>query len=183
MPSVDKRYAEALVDVAVANESLEATQVELGVFAEMYSGQTDFVRFFLAPEIGKKEKKDALQIMFRGSGSIILPFLQLLIDKDRISNLPKIYKAYIDIANKRKKVLNMEIRTFASIDDTQLHKIEEKYMKEYDATDVKTTISIEPELLGGIVVQIGDRVVDGSIKGRLKGLRDTTTKMHQLKVI
>jgi F-type H+-transporting ATPase subunit delta len=56
-------------------------------------------------------------------------------------------------------------------------------MKEYDATDVKTTISIEPELLGGIVVQIGDRVVDGSIKGRLKGLRDTTTKMHQLKVI
>jgi F-type H+-transporting ATPase subunit delta len=183
MPSVDNRYAEALVDVAEMNKSLDATQEELGVFAEMYSKQPDFARFFLAPEIGKKEKKDALRNMFNGSDNIILPFLQLLIDKGRISNLLGIYKAYIDIANKRKKVLNMEIRTFAIIDDTQINKIKEKYMKEYDATDVKITISIEPTLLGGVVVQIGDRVVDGSIKGRLKGLRDTTTKMQQLKVI
>jgi F-type H+-transporting ATPase subunit delta len=136
------------------------------------------VRFFLAPEIGKEEKKNTIKDMFKGSKSIILPFLELLIDKDRISSLPGIYDEYVDIADKRKKVLNMKITTFAAIDDTQLGKIKEKYKKEYNATDVKATISIEPELLGGIVVQIGDRVIDGSIKGRLEGLKAATTKMQ-----
>jgi F-type H+-transporting ATPase subunit delta len=183
MSSVDKRYAEALVDVAEEKNSIDTVQTELGTFAELYSGQSEFARFFLAPEIGKKEKKDAIKGMFSGSGSVMLPFLQLLIDKDRIKNLPGIYKEYVDMADKRKKILHLEIRTFAAIDDIQLEKIKEKYMKEYDAKDVKTTVSIEPELLGGIVVQIGDRVIDGSIKGRLKGLKDTTVHMQQLRVI
>lgn len=183
MSTIDRRYAEALFDVAEAHSSVDAAQEELRIFAEVYSKQPDFVKFFLSPEIGKQEKKDVLQKIFNGSDSVILPFLQLLVDKGRIKSLPGIYKEYVDIADERKKVLNLKIRAFATIDDIQLEKIKEKYMKEYDATDVKTTISIEPELLGGIVVQIGDRVIDGSIKGRLKGLKDTTTKLQQLRVI
>lgn len=183
MPAIDRRYAEALANLAETNESLDAAQTDLGVFAEMYSKQADFVRFFLSPEIGKKEKKETLQSMFNGSCSIVLPFLKLLIDKGRIKNLPEIYKEYVDIAEKRKRVLDLKIRTFAAIEDEQIKKLKEKYMKEYNAKSVNVTISIEPELLGGIIVQIGDRVIDGSIKGRLKGLKDTTTKMQQLRVI
>jgi len=177
MPLVDKRYAEALVDVAENNNSLDATQVELGIFAEMYIQQPEFRSFFHAPEIGNEEKKNTLKNIFNGSTSTVLPFLQLLLDKGRISNLPGIYKEYIEISDKRKKVLHLEISTAAAIDDLQLAKIKEKYRKEYSATDVKATITVEPKLLGGIVIQIGDRVIDGSIKGRLKGLKDATMKM------
>lgn len=183
MSSVDKRYAEALVDAAELAESLDPTQSELGAFVELYNQQPEFMSFFLTPEIGKKEKKNALGNIFTGSNSILLSFLQLLIDKGRISNLPGIYNEYVQIADKRKKVINLTIRTFATLDDSQLNKIIKKYMKEYAAADVKTTIRVEPELLGGIVVQIGDKVIDASIKGRLKGLSDSTTKMQQLKVI
>lgn len=183
MPTVDKRYAEALVDAAEADNSLDATQAELKVFAEIYSKQPEFVSFFLAPEIGKKEKKNALINMFNGSKSIVLTFLRLLIDKDRIKNLPGIYKEFVDIADRRKKVLKLKISTYAAIDDSQLSRIKEKYMKEYDALEVKATVSIKPELLGGIVVQIGDRLIDGSIKGRLKGLKETTSKIQELRVI
>ena len=177
MPLVDKRYAEALVDVAETNNSIDATQIELEVFAKTYSQQPEFERFFHAPEIGNKQKKIALKNIFKDSKSIVFPFLQLLIDKGRISNLPGIYKEYVEIADKRKKTLQLEIRTAAALDDAQLGKIKEKYRIEYNATDVKITITVEPDLLGGIVVQIGDRVIDGSIKGRLKGLKDTIIKM------
>lgn len=177
MPLVDKRYAEALVDVAEIHKSLDTTQIELGVFADMYSQQPEFERFFHAPEIGNKEKKTALKNIFNGSNSVVFSFLQLLIDKGRISNLPGIYKEYVDIADKRKKILHVGIRAAAAIDDAQLDKIKEKYRIEYNAMDVKTTFTIEPELLGGIVIQIGDRVIDGSIKGRLKGLKDATIKI------
>lgn len=183
MSAVERRYAEALVDAAESKESIDEVQSELRVFADLYSKHPDFTSFFLSPEIGKKEKKGALKVMLDGSRSIVLSFLQLLIDKDRMHNLQGIYNEYVDIADKRKKVLDLKIKTFAAIDDAQLEKIKEKYMKEYDASHVKTTVSIESELLGGIVVQIGDRVIDGSVKGRLKGLKDTTTKMQQLSVI
>lgn len=183
MSSVDKRYAEALVDAAEEKGLLNTVQAELGVFAEMYSKQPEFASFFRAPEIGKKEKKDTLQVLLKESQSMVIPFLQLLIDKDRMKNLPGIYREFVDIADKRRKVINMQIRTFAPIDDAQLGKIKQKYMKEYDATEVKTTVSIDPELLGGLVVQIGDRLIDGSIKGRLKGLKETTSKIQDLKVI
>jgi F-type H+-transporting ATPase subunit delta len=183
MASIDKRYAEALVDVAELNGSLDAAQSELGIFVELYDKQPEFVRFFISPEIGKEEKKITLKSIFNEPESITLTFIQLLIDKDRFKNLPGIYKEYVDLAEKRKRVLNLKIRSFASIDEAHLDKIKEKYMKEYNASDLKTTISIEPALLGGIVVQIGDRVIDGSIKSRLNGLRDITTKMQQLKAI
>lgn len=183
MSSVDKRYAEALVDAAEAKGKMDTSQSELTVFVEIYSKQPEFKEFFLSPEIGKREKKNVLNRIFNGADSIVLPFIQLLIDKDRISNLPEICKEYVEIADKRRRILNLTVRTFSPIDDMQLNKIIEKYMKEYDATEIKTTVSIEPELLGGIIVHIGDRVIDGSVKGRLNGLREATIKMQQLKVI
>lgn len=183
MPLVDKRYAEALVDVAEKNNSLETTQVELRVFAQMYSQQPEFRRFFNAPEIGNKEKKDALKKIFNDSNSIVLPFLQLLLDKGRINNLPGIFREYVDIADKRKNVLHLHIKTAVAIDEAQLEKIKEKYKAEYNAAKDKTTITVDPELIGGIVVQIGDRVIDGSIKGRLKGLKEAIEKTQYHRAI
>lgn len=177
MPLVDKRYAEALVDAAEDAKALDVTQVELEIFAQMYKEQPEFRKFLHTPEIGNEGKKKILIEIFKESKSIVLPFLELLIDKGRVSNIPKIFLEYIELADKRRNVLHMEIKIAAQVDDGQLARIKEKYRKEYNAVNVKATVTIEPELLGGVVVQIGDRVIDGSIRGRLKGLKDATIKM------
>lgn len=177
MPLVDKRYAEALVDVAESKNSLAETQEELKTFAEAYASIPEFGSYFHSPEIGRDEKKGTLKMFFKDSDSELLPFLLLLADKGRLANLPGIYNEYVEIADKRKKVLHLEVKVAAAIDDGQLDRIKEKYRKEYGATDVKATVTIDPELLGGIVIQIGDRVIDASIKGRLKGLKEATVKM------
>jgi ATP synthase, F1 delta subunit len=177
MPLVDKRYAEALVDVAETNNALEKVQEELRLFAESYSTLPEFRSFFRTPEIGNDEKRNTLKMLLKDSSTILLPFLLLLIDKGRLVNLPGIYSEYVDLADKRKKVLHLEVRVAAAIDDGQLSRIKEKYKKEYGATDVKANITVDPGLLGGIVIQIGDRVIDASIKGRLQGLKEATVKM------
>jgi len=177
MPLVDKRYAEALVDVAESKNAIGEVQEELKTFAEAYSTLPEFRNFYHSPEIGNDEKRNTLKMVFKDSNSILLPFLQLLIDKGRIVNLPGIYNEYVEIADKRKKVLHLEVKVAAAIDDGQLEKLKEKYRKEYNATDVKVSVTIDKDLLGGIVIQIGDRVIDASIKGRLQGLKEATVKM------
>lgn len=177
MPLVDKRYAEALVDVAESNNSLDKVQEDLKIFAEAYSTMPELRSFFRSPEVGNDEKKNTLKKVLKDSSTILLPFLLLLVDKGRLGNLSGIYSEYVDIADKRKKVLHLEVKVAATIDDSQLNRIKEKYRKEYSATDVKVNVTIVPELLGGVVIQIGDRVIDASIRGRLQGLKEATVKM------
>jgi len=178
MPLVDRRYAEALADAAEEKNVLEATKEDLAVFAGMYCNDSEVKKFFMAPEIERNDKKNILKNIFKDKPqTLLLPFLQLLIDKGRIKNIPGIYKEFVAIADKRKKVLHMEIKSATAIDDAQLARLKEKYQKEYNAAYVEASITVEPELLGGIVVQIGDKVIDGSIKGRLQGLKDATISM------
>lgn len=177
MPLVDKRYAEALVDAAQSKDTIDSVQEDLKVFAESYIMSGELRNFFHSPEIGKEEKKGALKTIFAGSSDILLPFLLLLIDKGRLESLPGIYREYVEIADKRKKILHLDIRTAAALEDTQLTRLKEKYKKEYNSADVKATVTIDPGLLGGVVVKIGDRVIDASIKGRLQGLKEATVKM------
>lgn len=178
MPLVDRRYAEALADAAEEKNALEATKEDLAVFTGMYNTEAEVKKFFMAPEIEMNDKKNIVKNIFKDNQqSLLLPFLQLLIDKGRIRNISGIYKEFVAIADKRKKVLHIEIRTAAAIDDKQLDRLKEKYGKEYNATDVKANVTVEPELLGGIIVQIGDKVIDGSLKGRLQGLKDATINM------
>lgn len=177
MPLVDKRYAEALVEVAENNNTIETAKDELGLLADMYVKQPEIASFFQSPEIGKEDKKKSLVKIFEGSTSKVLPFLELLIDKDRIKNLPDIFKEFVEISDRRKKVLHMDIFAAAPVSDELLNKVMEKYKKEYNATQVKVSVTIEAELIGGIKVKIGDRVIDGTIKGRLEGLKDATLKM------
>lgn len=178
MPLVDRRYAEALADAAEEKNILEDTQKDLAVFTEIYNNDSEVKKFFLTPEVEMNYKKNIVKNIFKDNQqSLLLPFIQLLIDKGRIKNIPGIYKEFISIADKRKNVLHLEIRTATAIDNAQLNRLKEKYRKEYKATDVKANVTVEPELLGGIVIQIGDKVIDGSIRGRLQGLKDATISM------
>jgi len=96
----------------------------------------------------------------------------LLVDKERFENIRGIVEEYFRLADERKNILNMTIISAFPLEDVQINRIKEKYKKLYNKTDVKAKLIIDKSLIGGVKIQIGDKVIDDSIKGRLLCLKE-----------
>ncbi len=172
MPLVDKRYAEALVEIADKANAIDEFQHELMEIIGIYKDQQDFRLFLNNPEVKIDTKKGTLKNIFsKDLRPEILNFLLLLLDKDRIKHLPGINDEFIKLADIKRNTLNMTIISAAELDESQIIKIKEKYGKLHNATSVKASVEIDQSLIGGVKVKIGDKVIDGSVKGRLESIK------------
>lgn len=173
MALVDRRYAEALIDIALQDGALDGYQEELGEVSEAIDGQEDVRHFLLNPEVRMETKKEIIIKAFSGKiRDKLLNFLLLLVDKSRISNIRGIYGEYVSMADKKRNVLNMVIYSADVPDKNHVEAIREKYGKLYGASSVTASVQIDRSLIGGLKVQIGDRLIDASIKGKLDSLKN-----------
>lgn len=173
MSLVEKRYAEALIALAEPQDAFEAIGRELKLAVETVTENQEFWMFLQNPHAGEKKRKDAIKAVF---ANVIMPelvsFLQLLIDKNRVKELPGILKQYEILADERRNILNMTIVSAFPLSDSQIDKLKQKYGELYRAADVKALVKLEKNLIGGVKVMIGDKVIDGSVKGRLDSLKE-----------
>lgn len=177
MPLVEKRYAEALVDIAVRNGALDSYQNELLEVADLFSTNEEFRVFLLNPEIKNEYKKSTLGKIFEKEiAGNLLNFMLLLLDKKRMNIFPGIVEEYIKLADKERNVLKMDIVSAGPLSDEQVDKIKEKYRSAYGAVDIRVNLSVDPSLLGGVKIIVGDKVIDGTVKGRLENLKDILVK-------
>lgn len=177
MPLIERRYAEALVDIAEKHGAIDAYQKELQFVADIYNQNGDFRFLLINPQIKVDEKKEIVKKIFSGSlMDNMINFLMLLIDRGRIRNLPGMLDEYIKLADERKNILSMTITSAAPLEEGQVNEIKDKYRKAYNALDVKVDIAVDESLVGGIKVQIGDKVIDGTVKGRLESLKELLLK-------
>jgi F-type H+-transporting ATPase subunit delta len=177
MPLIEKRYAEALIGVAEQSGGIDDYQQELQVIVELFNSQQEFKLFLLNPEIKTDVKKTMITNVFGGRAKKeLVNFLALLLDKGRIRNLPGILVEYVKVADRLRNTLNMTIISAAPLDDMQISSILEKYKRLYHATGTKINMEIDKNLIGGVKVRIGDKVVDGTITGRLESLKEILLK-------
>jgi F-type H+-transporting ATPase subunit delta len=173
MPLIEKRYAEALVGLSVQNGAIDDYQQELLVIVELFENQPDFRLFLLNPEINIEIKKTVIRNAFGNNAKKeLVNFLFLLLDKGRIINLPGILYEFTEAADKIKNTLNITIISAAPLDDKQVRDLVDKYKRIYNMTNAKLNLEIDESLIGGVKIKIGDKIVDGTITGRLKGLKE-----------
>lgn len=172
MPLIEKRYAEALIGLSVQNNAIDDYQQELHVIVDLFRNMQDFRLFLLNPEIKTDIKKTVISNSFSGKiKKEMVNFLSLLLDKGRIRHLPGIFVEYLKAADKIRNTLNITIISALPLDDKQVSSIVEKYKLLYHSTSANLLQEIDKSLIGGVKVKIGDKVVDGTITGRLQGLR------------
>lgn len=177
MPLVEKRYAEALVKISVEKDMIKQHQQELALVAELYGREKDLKDFLLNPKTDRDTKKAFLSGIFSGRlENEVLGLLLLLLEKGRINHLPGINEEYSKLADERLNMLNMSIYAAVPLEEDQIRNISEKFRKLYDASAVKTSVVIDGSLVGGVKVMIGDKLLDGSIRGRLKELQGILLK-------
>lgn len=171
MPLVDKRYAEALIRIAVQNNSIDAFEQDLGLISSTINENTDLKKFLLNPSQSDKSKKDAVEKIFSKSiNKNSINFLKLLIDKGRIDCFDGIKTTYKELADEIRKCLDLTVISYSELPESQIKTIGDKFKAQYKSKDVKINKIVDSSIIGGVIVKIGDKMIDGSVKGKLEGM-------------
>lgn len=174
MPLVEKRYAQALLELSL--DDIGSVRQEFEQLVEIFNSDMQFRNFLTDPRVKLDKKQGLVRNVFYGElSSKMLNFMLLLIAKQRVVELPGIFEQFVRLADQRANVLDMKIITAAPLEESQIGSLKEKFGKKYNASAVKVTEVVDPSIIGGIKVIIGDKVYDGSIKGRIESLTELVT--------
>ncbi|MCL5056410.1 MAG: F0F1 ATP synthase subunit delta [Actinobacteria bacterium] len=170
--AVGSRYAEALYAIAEREKSVDAIEQELIAVDAIVRENRDLQKLLYHPRITSGDKKSLLSELLSGKISVVtLEFLNLLVDRQREQFLSDIVEYYINLANKARNVT--EAKVASAIDLTAEEQKElAALLDRITGKKVETSFKVDPSLIGGVVVRIGDRVIDGSIRTRLATMRE-----------
>lgn len=178
MSLVEKRYARAAFELAEEKHTTQAMQKDLAGLQEIWEEHKDLRAFLTGPQNSLAAKKQALRALFSSRvGEDSLRLLLLLADKGRIGLIPGICREFDALADASRHILNIRIETAAPLDQSETEAIGEKFRARFNALKVKAQVKIDPSLIGGVRVIAGDRLFDGSVKGRLEKLQ-TSLGLH-----
>lgn len=162
-------YAQALMSIAQSNNSTEQLGEEVKALDALL-GESQELRGFLRNPVIDDEKKKAvlLQIIGEDANPYFVNFLKLLVDKRRIFVLEEITQAYLALLRNLKQTVLAEVTSAAELSDAQKGAVENQVKAMTDAAQVELKTSVDPALIGGVIVKVGSQVLDASLKGQLR---------------
>jgi len=163
-------YARALFEVASEHDVLDAVREQLGQFAEALNDNRDLAIFFFSPYFSTEEKKDALDRAIEGAEPIFKNFLETLVERHRMPAIFRIRTRYEELWDEANQVLPVEVTSAVKLDESTVRSIGDR-IGERTGNEVELTSVVDPEILGGIVLRVGNFVLDASIRNRLNQLR------------
>jgi F-type H+-transporting ATPase subunit delta len=163
-------YARALFEVAEDAGRLDEVHEQLGEIADALAQDRDLQIFFFSPYFSTQEKSEGLDKAVSDADPILVNFLKLLIEKHRMPALLRIRRAYDALWGDYNKLLPVQITSAVSLDQEVVKHIGDQ-ISEQTGRKVELSATVEPDILGGIVVRVGNQVLDASIRRRLELLR------------
>ncbi len=168
MSAVAKRYARALFEVANERGLVDQIETELRSVVDAIEGNAELAKILMHPHIAPDAKKELVSQLFQARvATETLNFLNLLIDNKRESDLAPIVRAYVVLANEARGIADAVVTTAKPLSDEEQTQLAEQFGKILNKT-LRVTTVVDPSILGGVVVKIGDRLYDGSIKTKLE---------------
>src|SRR3954452_6662230 len=168
-------YARSLFEVAHEQDKLDVIREQLGAFSDALSADRDLQVFFFSPYFATKEKQDGLERVVSDADPVILNFLKLLIEKHRMPVLFRIRQNYDAMWEEENKLLPVHITSAVELDKAIVEQLGDRISEQTDRK-VELSANVDPEILGGIVVRVGNSVLDASVRNRLEQLRKQVVK-------
>jgi F-type H+-transporting ATPase subunit delta len=172
LKSASLRYANALADIAVAQGAAEAALKQLNNFGVLYADSPELRNVLSSPAVTREAKHGVIEkITARVRASKILRnFLFIIADRQRMHALPEIIASFQEVIRQREGIAEAEISSAVGLSAAQKTEMK-KTLERLTGKRVEPKYSIDPTLLGGAVVRIGDTIYDGSLRNRLNDLR------------
>lgn len=164
-----KRYAQALFELAQQSGAVAEWDEQLSALAAA-GGTPEFVTLMEAPEITDDERARALEHVLPDLTGGARNLLDLLARARAVEALPQVYERYRELVDAAQGIVRVQVASAVELTDDDTRRIAGQLSAALGG-DVRITASVDPELLGGLVIRVGDRVVDGSARQRLGSLR------------
>lgn len=176
MGAVARRYARALFEVAQKRDQLDLIEQEIHVLDKIFSDHPEFLKFLHHPSVEQETKKEELSVILGEHFSeTTLTFLLLLIDRVREGELHAIMEFFDRLANKERGLEDAFVTTSEPLSEKSKEELAEKFGV-ITTRKVRIHNEIDADILGGVKVQIGDRVYDGSLQGKLNRIKKHMSK-------
>lgn len=173
--AVVRRYAHALFETANRASAIDLVESDLKTVDEALRQVPRLQRALKAPTISSGKKRELLEQAFGQRVSpLSLRFLGLLVDRRRETVLNDIYEEFRRLANEHRRILPVQVTTAVPMTDAEREALAAA-LSQKTGKKVVLQVSIDPSLMGGLIVRMGDTIIDGSVKTRLSQLRDWLT--------
>ena len=169
--AVARRYARALLDVALEQGDAPSLRRELEGAARTIQDHAGLGSLLTHPAVSPDVKKKTVDAVFAGSAPLLLRLLRLLVDRRRIDQLPEIARAYTLALQAHQQVVPAEVVSAAPLEAAQVEQLA-RALKTLTGCAVEITPCVDPAVLGGVLVRIQGRTYDGSVRARLRSLRE-----------
>ncbi len=170
MAVAERLYARALFEAAQEEHRVEAVHRDIGAFADALEASPELTSFLANPQVETAAKVSVLGEISDGADVLVRNFLRLLAGKGRAGQIPGIRDEFQALVDREQGRVAVELTTAYALSDEEAASIVGRIEKASGRT-VEATRKVDPELVGGMILQAGSLRVDASVRGRLAGLR------------
>jgi F-type H+-transporting ATPase subunit delta len=163
-------YARSLFQVAKEQGKLDEVREQLAQFEEVVSADRSLATFFFSPYFSTEEKKDGLHKAIDGAEEIVMNFLELLVEKHRMPAIHRIRREYDALWREENKLLPVQVTSAIELDADVVSSLGRR-IGESTGRKIDLTATVDDGIIGGIVLRVGNSILDASIRNRLEQLR------------
>jgi ATP synthase F1 delta subunit len=175
MEEIAQVYARSLFAVAKEHDKLDLVREQLGQFADALDGSRELSIFFFSPYFSTEEKKEGLGRLLEGVDPTVENFLALLLENHRMPVIFRVRRDFEHLWEQENKLLPVTITSAVALDEATVKSIGDAIGRQ-TGQRVELTTNVDPDVLGGLVVRVGNSILDASIRNRLENLRRSVAR-------
>lgn len=178
---IAEKYAQALFDLALEEDVLDSFLQEFAEVLEVIK-EHELKRVLEHPQLTNSQKKEIFEELFAAEiDKELLNFLKLIIDKKRQDYLSLIYQRFVALVDIEQQRLKVEVKSACELSHSNLERLKNK-LEDLTNKEINLEIKVMPKLIGGLILQIGDKVIDGSLLNYLKNLEEDLKSLEVSKL-
>ena len=175
MEEIAQVYARSLFEAAKDQDKLDEIREQLGTFADAVAESHDLQVFLFSPYLSTEEKKQGLRRAIEGADEAFLNFLDLVVENHRMPAIFRVRREFDELWEEENQLLPVQVTSAVPLDDAIVQEIGST-IGEQTGKQVALSSHVDPDILGGIVVRVGNSILDASIRNRLEQLRKQVAK-------
>ncbi|MBC5635639.1 F0F1 ATP synthase subunit delta [Ornithinibacillus sp. BX22] len=165
---VAKRYADALFQLASEKATLNEVLEELRVVRQVFNENSELQTFLAHPRVTNDKKRAFLDEVFKGVSKDVLNTLKLLVERHRLSGISDVVDTYESLVNEASGVAQGKVYSVRELSDAEKTELENSFAKRLNKSVVKLENVVDPHLVGGVKIRMGNTIYDGTISGKLR---------------
>jgi F-type H+-transporting ATPase subunit delta len=168
-PRLASRYAKSLIDLSIERGQLEPVYNDLLFLQQLTKASRDFLNLLRSPVVSADKKQSIINALTEGKiGEMTNAFTRLLVNKGREGDLPEIITSFIQQYKQKKNIHTVKLTTATEVSEEVKNNIIAQVQKTSDLKNIELETVVDPKIIGGFVLQTGDKLVDASIAYDLK---------------